>query len=207
MEYVNIESWSRREAFEFFSAVSNPFYSVTFNLDVSKLYDYTKKQGISFYYALTYLATQAVNSVENFLYSIEGGKIVRYEKRIPSFTDLKKGSDNFYMVTMECEGSIDEFCAAAKAKSEAQTVFLDTSSEGADLIFFSCLPWVELTALTNERNFDRDDSIPRIAWGKYHEENGRKILGMSLELNHRLVDGVHIGKFAQALETLIADLS
>lgn len=28
-------------------------------------------------------------------------------------------------------------------------------------------------------------------------------LGMSVEVNHRLIDGVHIGRFAQALEGLI----
>lgn len=68
-----------------------------------------------------------------------------------------------------------------------------------DLIYFTCLPWVELTALTNERNFDPDDTVPRIAWGKYRDEDGVKRLQMSLELNHRFMDGIHIGKFYETL--------
>ena len=60
-----------------------------------------------------------------------------------------------------------------------------------------------MTGCTNERDFDRDDNIPRITWGRYGEENGRKKLGMSVEVNHRLIDGVHIGRFAQTLEGLI----
>lgn len=206
MVKIDYDNWERRELFEFFSAVSQPFYSVTFNLDVTKLYNYTHSRGLSFYYALTYLVTKAVNSVDNFLYAIEDGEIVKHDELLCSFTDLKKDSDNFHIVTMPCEGTLDEFCAAAEKKSAAQKEFINMEEEGKNLIFISCLPWIELTGLTNERNFDRDDNIPRIAWGKYHEDNGRKVLGMSLELNHRFCDGVHIGKFAKVLERLIAEL-
>jgi chloramphenicol O-acetyltransferase type A len=74
------------------------------------------------------------------------------------------------------------------------------------MIFFSCLPWVDITALTNERDFDPNDAIPRVAWGKYVEENGRETLGLSLEINHRFIDGLHIGRFAEALQRRIEAL-
>ena len=94
---------------------------------------------------------------------------------------------------------------AAKARSEAQTHFLDQDDKELDaLIYFSCVPWLDLTALTNERDFDRDDNIPRIAWGKYVPDGtGRETLGMSVEVNHRFLDGVHLGKFYQALQASI----
>ena len=50
-------------------------------------------------------------------------------------------------------------------------------------------------------------SIPRISWGKYVERGGRRELGMSVEVNHRLVDGLHLGRFVQALEGRIEALS
>lgn len=49
-------------------------------------------------------------------------------------------------------------------------------------------------------NIDRDDSIPRVNWGKYVREGDRLRLTVALQANHRLIDGVHIGRFAQALE-------
>lgn len=206
MREIDPNTWSRREIFDFFSKISNPFYSVTFNVDVTEVYAYAKRSGLSFYYALVYLVTKAVNSVEAFRYGIVDGELVLFDERSPSFTDLKKGSESFHIVTMPCEGNIAEFCQDAKRRSAEQTTFLSTDKESADLIYFSCLPWVELTALTNERDFDPDDAIPRISWGKFHERDGRKILGMSLELNHRFTDGVHIGKFADVLENLTKQL-
>ena len=70
-----------------------------------------------------------------------------------------------------------------------------------------CLPWVSLTALTNERDFDADDAIPRIVWGKYHREGERDVLGLALEVNHRLIDGLHIGRFVQDLQQRIDALA
>ena len=39
----------------------------------------------------------------------------------------------------------------------------------------------------------------RVTWGRWQEEGDRTILHLSLELNHRLLDGVHVGQFYAAL--------
>ena len=210
MESFDYNSWPRREAYEFFSDISNPFYMVTFRQDVTRLYDFVKAEGLSFYYAMIWACTRALNAVEAFRLAIREGEIVRLPGRMPSFTDLQPGAEQFHIVTMDCSEDIREFCREAAQKSRAQKSFIDLSLETDELIYLSCLPWIDLTALTNERDLSapgaRDDSIPRIAWGQYTEENGRKILGLSLEVNHRLIDGVHIGRFAQALNTVIDEL-
>ena len=203
---IDMNTWPRREIYDFFSPISNPFYSVTFTLDVTNLCRYVKERGLSFYYGLVYLCTQAVNRVDAFLYTIEDGKVRMYDRRQPSFTDLEKGSEFFRMVYVPCEGSIDDFCRAAREKSESQHFFFDPTAETNDLIYFSCLPWMDVTGLTNERNLDPDDAIPRIAWGKYIDVNGRKQLHISLEINHRFIDGVHLGRFNEELCRLIEAL-
>lgn len=199
MRKVDMESWNRKELFDFFSKMSHPFYSVTFTVDVTRLYQYVKAKGLSFYYALVYLCTEAVNDTEAFLYVLRNGELYRIDRREPSFTDLKPGAEQFYIVTMQAGNTLDDFCRTAKKKSSEQTGFIAEEEETDELIYFSCLPWVELTALTNERDFCADDSVPRIAWGKYREENGSKKLQISMELNHRFTDGVHVGRFYEAL--------
>ena len=203
MQKIDLAVWPRAELFRFFSTVSNPFYSVTFRVDVTNLHAYTKAHGISFYYALCYLATDAVNAVENFRYTIRDGEVFLLDGRIPSFTDLKPDSEQFHIVTLPKTSTLDGFCHAAKAKSDAQQSFLDQSGELDDLIYFSCVPWFDLTAATNERDFDRDDNIPRICWGKYVPADGRETLGMSVEVNHRFIDGYHLGQFYQKLQRAI----
>ena len=204
---IDPTTWPRKQVFDFFSGVSNPFYMVTFRLDVTKLKDYTKQRDISFYYALVYLCTKCVNKVEAFHYAIRDGEVFYLEERNPSFTDMKKDSELFHIVTMDCEGSLDEFCREARERSMAQDCFIQAEKETDELIYFSCLPWLDMTAMTNERDLNaptaKDVAIPTIAWGKYVETDGKFELGMSIEVNHRLIDGYHIGQFAQELEKSI----
>ena len=183
---------------------------VSFRQDVTRLYDFVKAEGLSFYYGMIWACTRALNAVEAFRFAIREGEIVRLSRRMPSFTDLKPGAEQFHIVTMDCGEDIRGFCRKAAQKSRAQEGFIDLSQETDELIYISCLPWIDLTALTNERDLStpgaRDDSIPRIAWGSYTEDEGRKALGLSLEVNHRLIDGVHIGRFAEALNNVLNEL-
>ena len=204
---IKLRTWPRRDIFSFFSSLDQPFYSVCFRVDVTRLHAYTKAHGLSFYYAMTYLVTQAVNAVENLRYTIRGGSIFLLDKRTPSFTELKTGSEQFQIITCPCEGTLEDFCRTAKERSKAQTVFLEKTAETDDLIYISCLPWFDLTCCTNERQIDTDDAIPRITWGKYvRQESGRETLGLSIEVNHRFVDGVHLGRFYEDLQEKINEL-
>ena len=45
---VALDTWPRREAYTFFSGLSDPFYSVTVTADVTALHTYTKRRGLSF---------------------------------------------------------------------------------------------------------------------------------------------------------------
>ena len=206
MRRIEPENWDRREIFSFFSPLSHPFYSVTFRLDVTGLCRFCKERGLSFYYAMIFLVTHAVNATEAFLYTIRDGEIFLLDRRIPSFTDRCGDEKYFHIVTLPCGGDLAHFCAEAAAKSRAQKAFIDPASESGELLYLSTLPWLDLSALTNERDLDRDDAIPRIAWGKYTETAGRKTLAMSVEVNPRFVDGADIGAFAARLEELIAAL-
>ena len=147
-----------------------------------------------------------MNDVEAFRYKIRGDDVVLADELIPSFTDIKPESDLFFIVTLPAGDDMEAFCLAAGEKSRAQKEFIERREERDTLIYITCLPWFEMTAFKNEKNADRDDSVPRVAWGKYVRRGGRLILHYSLELNHRLADGRHAGMFYEKLEALIEAL-
>ena len=207
MKVIDKETWPRRGHYEFFAPMSNPFYSLTFPVDVTNLKSYTKRNKLSFYYSLVYLVTKAMDQVEAFRYKCRGEEIVLHDHLIPSFTDLKPGSELFHITTLEAGEDMAGFCRRAGEASRAQTAFITAGPwPGDQLIYFTCQPWFPITSLTNERDLNPEDSVPRVAWGKYEEKDGRLVLSMSLELNHRLVDGVHVGQFYQRLNALMEAL-
>ena len=103
---IDINSWDRKEHFEFYSKIATPHYCVAFNIDVTNLLAFTRKNKISFYYSLIYLCTQAINEIDEFLLETEDNKVYKTDRRVPCFTDLKNGATSFHMVSLPCDGSI-----------------------------------------------------------------------------------------------------
>lgn len=207
MRFIDIETWERRDIFRLFSQLDYPFYAVTVPLDVTGVKDYAKSHGLSFYYTMIWLSMRAVNQVEAFRMRIRGEQVVVLDLSHPSFTVMKPGKTAFQIVTLPAGDDLPDFCRRAAEKVAQQVDFIAHDDETDELTYISCTPWFDFTALTNERSFDRDDTVPRLAWGKYYEENGRLKLHLSIDVNHRTIDGYHIGQFVSALEKAIQNLS
>lgn len=203
MHKIDINNYKRKEIYEFFKGLNNPYYLVSFNIDINNLYTFTKLHNVSFYYALIYCVTKCINDVDAFHYCIKEDGLYHIDQREPSFTDLKKDTECFHIVTTTIEEDLISFCHKAKEVSLNQKGFINLETETEDLIYYSCIPWVETTTITNEHGDDPNDCIPRINWGKYNKD---KILNISIEVNHKMIDGYHIGQFGQKLQDMINSL-
>lgn len=206
MEIIDQSAWERKEIFDLFSGADYPFYSITIPMDVTRVKEVSKEKGISFYHLMIWVCTKAVNAIPEFRLRVRGDTVVRLDRTEPSFTSLKKGSELFQIITMPWEEDYMEFCRHAKEKSERQESFMDQEQETDALIYFSCTPWFDFTALTNEHKLDKDDTVPHLAWGKYYEDMGRLMVHLSVEVNHRTIDGLHIGKLKEEIDRGIAAL-
>ena len=209
MEVVNLEAWPRREHFQFFSGLGFPFYNVTTTLDVTRLYTYVKAKDLSFYYSLIYATLSVINSLPDFLYKIRGNQVVRHEKLDPSFVVLDQDQHLLKIVNVPFNGSLEEFCAQCTQLEAAQNTWFppQEAEERDDLVYISCLPWFSFTSLTNEMDLNPDDSIPRITWGKYEQQGERLALPYAVQLNHRLLDGWHLGQLVQGVQAFLDRLA
>lgn len=113
MKPIDMLTYPRKDAFAFFSGASNPFYSVTFEQDVTKLYAYTHEKGLSFYHAMSYLVTKAMNQVQMFRYVVKDGVIYEIDGRTPSLTELRKGEEQYYCVNVPFVDDMAAFCAGS----------------------------------------------------------------------------------------------
>lgn len=207
MQIVDLNTWKRAEHYYFFKRMDYPHYLICSNVDVTNFLAKTKEKGISFYYGMIYAATYALNQVEEFRYRIQGENVVLHEVIHPSFSDMSEDHDLFKMVTVKMEDDIERFVQRAKEKSNNQVnYFMREDVEGRDdLIYITCIPWVSFTNLSHTISFNKDDSVPRLAWGKYYEENGRIILPFSVQAHHSFVDGIHMGKYYDCLQKYLSE--
>ena len=138
-----------------------------------------------------------------------GDKVVVHDALHPSFTDMSKGDDLFRIVTVELSETLEAFVERAAARSREQVHPFDmTGFEGRDdLIYYTSIPWLSFTQLTHTITHNREDSVPRLSWGKYREEGGpgccRFVLPYSVQVHHAFVDGLHIARFKDTLESAL----
>lgn len=202
MRTINMDSWERKQHYQFFKSMDYPQYNICCNIDITNFLQVVKKEKLSFYYAMIYAATITLNEVEQFCYRMREDQVVVHDRIHPSFTELIEGSELFKMVTVNMEPTMQEFLPKAKEKSKNQKSYFPTSEDVGrdDLIYITCIPWISFTHISHTIKLNAQDSVPRISWGKYFEENGRYLLPFSVQVNHALVDGVHVGKYVNKLQ-------
>jgi len=76
---IDLAAWPRREHFEFFRQYDMPFFGITAQLDCTRFYDKSKKEGFPFSAAYHFASLQAVNEVEELRCRIEDDQPVRYD--------------------------------------------------------------------------------------------------------------------------------
>lgn len=200
--YIDLSRWPRKPISDAFSALEYPFYSLTCRAEVGALYARAKAENVSFYLSMVWAVMSALNATDAFLYKLRDDGVYRHDYLSPSFTDSAEDG-LFKIVSLDWTPgeSMADFARRARAVSDAQTFLLPSEESEArdDFVYLSCLPWLDFTSLTNERSLDRNDSVPRIGWGKLTRAGESASLPVSIDVNHRLIDGAHIGAFFDAL--------
>jgi chloramphenicol O-acetyltransferase type A len=202
MEYIDMEKWPRKEHFRFFQGMDYPQTNVCMNLDITHFLEFVKENHLSFYYSMIFAATHTANEIDSFRYRIRGDGVVLHDRVHPSFTDLSEGSELFKFVTLEMEGDIISFSNHTKEVSRNTKENLSNENRD-DLIYYTCLPWISFTSVCHALTLGKEDSIPRISWGKYFRDGEKVLLPFSVQVNHSLLDGFHIGKYVNRLQEYI----
>lgn len=195
---LDLENWNRKEHFEHFSRMEEPFFGVTVEIDCTKAYKTAKELNASFFIFYLHKTLTAVNSVENFKYRISEGKIYSNDRIDASATiGREDGTFGFSLMEYNPDFRIFEKNALAEIERIQNTTGLFTRSFDYDnLIHFSAIPWINFTSLTHARSFTFPDSCPKISFGKMiTSETGKRTIAMSVHVHHGLMDGMHVGRF------------
>jgi chloramphenicol O-acetyltransferase type A len=207
-EYLDIETWNRRRQFEFFKDYDNPFFNICTEVDVTQLRGLTKAaKNISFFIAYHFLSMMAANEVEPFRYRLRGDRVLVHD-RINAGTTLLLADETFTFVYFDYTEDFEVFHTRARAsveKAKTGGSHLDERAERDDLIYHSVIPWVTFTSISHARKGVGLESVPKIAFGRYSEDGSRIRMPVSVEVNHALMDGLHVGRYFERLQSYFSD--
>jgi chloramphenicol O-acetyltransferase type A len=203
---IDRERWPRREAYELFRGLGFPYFNLTADVDVGSLRDAARACGASFTVSLVYMLSRAANDVPEFRQRIRGPDVVEHRVVHPSITVLAEdGAIRFVNLRY-----VEEFARFARDAAEridrgrrAESLWSEPDRD--DSLFMTAIPWVSFTGLIHPVPLDPPSSVPRIAWGKYRDVGGRLAMPLNVQAHHALMDGVHIGRYFERVEELLAE--
>ena len=204
--YLDLATWPRRELFEFYRDFDKPFFNICMRLDVSNLVKALRNRpGVSVSLTYHYFALKAANEIEQFRYRLRDGQVLVHDL-IHGGTTLMLPNETFTLVYFDYAETFAEFIGPAQRALEEKKkdgAFQPRHDDDAR-IHCTTIPWISFTSFSHARNWRREDSVPKISFGKFTQEGERTLMPFSVEVHHALVDGLHVGRYVTRMEEMLA---
>ena len=169
------------------------------------------------YPSICYCITKTVNSDERYRYAKVDGQVCVWDHVNAHYTLMRKNSDHLF--THQRTGYQEDFQkfyeTFLKDKEEAENcsgLYVYQKKAMDDVLFLRCrIPFYTSLSYAKPNSFTKYGSdnvsyIPFVMIGKYHEENGRVKMPVTVEFHHAVNDGWHAENFF-ACSRSVAEIS
>ncbi len=201
---LDLEHWPRKQHFEFFRQFEEPYFGVTVTVDCTLAYEHAKAHGVSLFIYYLYQSLTAANEIEPFRYRIEGDDLFMYDT-VNAAPTINRPDGTFGFGYFDYSPSFETFLNGAEKEIERiqSSTDLMPATSGQNIVQYSALPWLNFSSLSHARMFRYLDSAPKISFGQITEQDGLKMMPVSIHVHHALMDGLHVGQYVQRFQDLL----
>jgi chloramphenicol O-acetyltransferase type A len=202
---IDLSTWNRKEYFLHYLHQVPCTYSATVQLDITNL----RNQKVRLYPAMLYLLAKVVNRHEEFRMALnEQGEPGVFSQLHPSYTVFHKDTQMFSNLYTPYHPDPKVFFSRYE-EDLATYGDLPSLSPQPDVppnVFpVSMIPWMEFSSFSLHLQKGYDYLLPIFTMGKFHTQEGRTLLPLSLQVHHSVCDGFHASRFVQELQQEIFD--
>ncbi len=204
-QQLNLTTWPRIKQYEFFKKYENPFFNICSTLDVTELVKKVKQNDCSFSISILYASIYTANQIKEFKYRLKDEGVIICDSIYAGSTVLNN-DDTFSFCYFDYYTDFLAFNKNAQRQVNLNNkgmLEFDGRNNDIDIIHYSVIPWISFTSFSHPRNYGTNDSIPKIVFGKYYDENGQIKIPISIEVHHALMDGFHLGIYLKTLQMLL----
>lgn len=207
-----METWERRDNFNFFRTFSNPSVSITSEVACGGAKARAKAAGESFFLHYLYAILRAANEIKEFRYRIDAqDRVVLYDWVDVMIPVKVNESGKFLSVRIPYDADFGTFYRQAKELIDGVSPDADpyANEKGRNedtefnLVNISALPDLYFTAAVTAQQHRNGNDYPLMTVGKAVMREGQLIMPISLSVHHGFVDGYHISLFFKTIEELL----
>lgn len=159
---------------------------------------------IKYYATISYFIAVAINDIDNYKYRYENGKVYKYDKLKPNFTQMLDDKNIGYFT---CDFK-DTYLEFLQEYETVQYSFQKNQKSYANKdqgeVWCSYVPWFNYSSIITP--FSKEITIPQFMWDKFIFENNRVYINLTIMAHHGFVDGYHVGLFLNRFNEIINNL-
>ncbi|WP_028562643.1 type A chloramphenicol O-acetyltransferase [Paenibacillus pinihumi] len=203
---IDSDSWTRKPYFEHYLNHVRCTYSMTADIDITLLRAELKYMGIKLYPALIYMITTVVNRHCEFRTCFDSeGRLGFWDCMSPSFTIFHEENKTFSSIwtpfSKQFQTFYDHYLQEIETHKNAKQLFPDTN-EPPNTFPISSIPWVSFTGFNLNVYTGGTYLLPIFTIGKYHSQDQKVLLPLSVQLHHAVCDGYHAGVLFNEIQEL-----
>ena len=202
---IDKENYYRKGVFRHFTEDCKCSTSMTARIDVTDLVTYSKAKGTKFYINFLYILAKVLNSREDYRmgYLWQTDELICYDKINPIQYVFHEDTETCTPVYTEYFEDYDTFYIKALAdveEAKGSREYGLNSKDHPNWFDASYISWISYDSLNIELPDGYLHFPPIINWGRYHEENSRLLMPVSVRLNHAIADGFLVARVFALLE-------
>lgn len=202
---INMEKYERKEHFYHYANKNNCSYSLTSNIDITKLISNIKKHKYKLYPTFIYIVSKAVNSIKEFRMAVnEKGELGFYDKVSASYLIFHKDDKTFSCAFTKYNEDFIEFYKNIIQDMEKYKDIkgLEVVKSEPNSFPVSCVPWLNYSGFNLNLPLDINFYAPIITWGKYINIHGKINMPLTIQINHAVADGYHTSMLFQKIQDI-----
>lgn len=203
---IDKKEWKRREYFEHYYRQVPCRFSLTVELDVTRLVQSVKKQGLMFFPVFIHLLALVVNRHQEFRTGFNSSGELGYWRQVwPEYTVFHPQTQSFSTLWTPFSENFDEFYLNYVRDWEKYGEiegFAPKPERPENVFNISCLPWVNFTSFNLDLPRSDNYLLPIFTLGKFVEKNGGIFAPLALQLHHAVCDGFHAALLIDGLQEL-----
>ena len=208
---IDINTWERKENYEFFLGFQNPTISITSEVECAGAKARAKAAGESFFLHYLYAVLRAVNEIPEFRFRIDAEGRVVYFDHVDMLTPIKvKENGRFFTIRLPWNTDFQTFYTTAKAiindidpNGNPYDVEKVGGKDLLDVILLSATPDLYFTSLTCTQEHRHGSNYPLMNAGKAILKEGKLVMPIAMTIHHGFIDGHHLSLFYKKVEEFL----
>ena len=202
---IDPHSLSRFRRYQVYTKYNPCQFSMTVDIDISRLRDYRQRNKRSLYAHLIYALSRVVQEFPRARYRLENDRLYLYDQLHPSFTIMNEQTKLFSVLSIRHTPLRDDFIARYNdtlTRYKEHTGLMPPSDAPQNCFHISMIPWASFTSFSLHLPENKTYFTPIFTFGKFKEIENRTLLPLAIQVHHAVCDGYHACMMTKRFEEI-----